>query len=78
MSSEDVTQIQQERLEAIEVTLTWHASKYKVYKLTQSTAPQNAPPPPPPPECPLTTTLEQKGEMMARMTRTKTRMVVVY
>ena len=29
----DITQTQQQRSESPTVTLTWHASKYKVYKL---------------------------------------------
>ena len=34
--SKDVTQTQQQRAESPTVTLTWHASKYKVRKLRQS------------------------------------------
>ena len=33
--TKDVTQIQQQRPESPTVTLTWHASKFKVYKLQQ-------------------------------------------
>ena len=34
-SSKDVTQVQQQRPESPTVTLTWHACKQKVHKLTQ-------------------------------------------
>ena len=34
-TSKDVTQTQQQRPELPVVTFTWHASKYKVYKLHQ-------------------------------------------
>ena len=36
-ASKDVTQTQQQRPETPKVTLTWHASRYKVHKLHQST-----------------------------------------
>ena len=37
--SKDVTQTQQQRFESPTVTLTWHASKYKVHKLHQRCIP---------------------------------------